>query len=329
MKVSVIIPVYNVAPYLDRCIRSVLALETSLEVVIVDDGSTDGSGRICDEWAAKDERIQLIRQENRGLSETRNQGLRESSGEYILFLDADDFLDPVQTDRLLGTLDGSQTVAMGLYRNYFRGKDRFVKEKCGAFLAMRGNTPMERFMNAVPADGRSCYMIAPRFVVKREFLLENALFFHKDIYYEDEEWTQRLLCRARSVFVTHFYFYCYRQKREGAITAAVSPRHIWDTFTILELSDTLRRTQGQAAQRYLRRRMALLYLNNLVRLPGLPKEQQEAAYERLERYTPLCLPELAGAVGLSAKLLCGKMGIRRGSRLLWDARRVKKKWMGE
>lgn len=328
MKVSIIVPVYNVAAYLDRCIRSALALETPLELILIDDGSTDGSGKLCDEWAEKDGRIVLIRQENRGLSETRNQGIRESRGEYVLFLDGDDFLDPEQTDRFLDALDGSQAVALGLYRNYFPGKERFVRENCVPFLALRGNTPMERFLKAVPADGRSCYMIAPRFVVKREFLLENTLFFYENIYHEDEEWTQRLLCRAQSVFVTHYFFYCYRQNRDGAITSAVTDKHIADCFTILALSDELRRTQTGARERYLRSRMAQLYVSNMIHVPGLPKDQQERAFQELEAYAPLCLPYLTGAVGIAAKLLVRAAGVRQASRILWRGGQTKRKWLG-
>lgn len=328
MKVSIIVPVYNVAAYLDRCIRSALALKTPLELILIDDGSADGSGKLCDEWAAKDARIVVIRQENRGLSETRNQGIRESRGEYVLFLDGDDFLEPEQTDRLLDSLDGSQTVALGLYRNYFSEKERFVRENCAPFLTLRGYTPMERFLKAIPADGRSCYMIAPRFVVRREFLLENALFFRGNLYHEDEEWTQRLLCRAESVFVTHYFFYCYRQNRDGAITSAVTGKHIEDCFTILSLADTLRGTQTGARERYLRSRMAQLFLNNMIHVPGLPGERQERAFQRLEAYGPLCLPYLAGPIGKLAKLLVRAVEIRQASQILWRAGQAKKKWMG-
>lgn len=328
MKISIIVPVYNVAAYLDRCIRSALALKTSLELILIDDGSTDGSGKLCDEWAARDGRIVLIRQENRGLSETRNQGIRESRGEYVLFLDGDDFLDPEQADRMLDSLDGTQTAAIGLYRNYFPGKERFSKEHCAGFLALRGSMTTERFLDAVPKDGRSCYMIAPRFIVKREFLLENALLFRAEIYHEDEEWTQRLLCRVESVFVTHYFFYCYRQGREGSITSAVTGKHIADSFTILALADTLRRTQTGARERYLRSRMAQLFLSNMIHVPGLPKDQQEQAFQMLESYAPLCLPHLAGPIGNSAKLMAHAVGIRQASKILWRVGQAKKKWMG-
>ena len=92
---SVIIPVYKVEQYLCRCIDSVLAQTyTDLEIILVDDGSPDGSGAICDEYAAKDSRIKVIHQKNAGVSAARNAGMDLASGEYLAFIDSDDFIEP-------------------------------------------------------------------------------------------------------------------------------------------------------------------------------------------------------------------------------------------
>lgn len=92
--VSIIIPVYNVAPFLNRCMQSVLGQTYSqLEIILIDDGSTDGSGFMCDEYASKDSRIVVIHQDNRGLSAARNVGTFLSQGKYVCFVDPDDELD--------------------------------------------------------------------------------------------------------------------------------------------------------------------------------------------------------------------------------------------
>ncbi len=136
MKISVVIPVYNVEKYLPRCLDSVInQTYTDLEIILVDDGSTDGCGEICDEYAAADKRIRVIHKTNGGLSDARNAGIEIASGEYITFIDSDDSVsgscvelllktaekydaDIVQgryTSRLeeLGTLSGSISVMTG------------------------------------------------------------------------------------------------------------------------------------------------------------------------------------------------------------------------
>ena len=91
--ISVIIPVYNVEKYLRRCLDSVIAQTyQNLEIICVDDGSIDDSGKICDQYAVRDARIKVIHQENQGLSAARNRGLDAAEGEYIAFVDSDDYI---------------------------------------------------------------------------------------------------------------------------------------------------------------------------------------------------------------------------------------------
>ncbi len=100
--VSVIVPVYNTAAYLDKCMESVRnQIYTRLEIILVDDGSTDGSGRKCDEYAALDDRIKVIHKQNSGLSGARNTALDVMTGEYVTFVDSDDYIDRRLVGRLL------------------------------------------------------------------------------------------------------------------------------------------------------------------------------------------------------------------------------------
>ena len=92
-RLSVIVPVYNVAAYLPRCVDSLLEQNgVELEILLVDDGSTDASGSICDGYAARDSRVKVIHKENGGLSSARNAGLDAAEGEYLTFVDSDDYL---------------------------------------------------------------------------------------------------------------------------------------------------------------------------------------------------------------------------------------------
>lgn len=106
MLISVIIPIYNVSKYLGRCIESVLnQTYTDIEIILVDDGSTDGSGKICDEYSDKDSRVSVIHKENGGLSDARNCGIMSAQGSYICFVDSDDFIHPHMIQRLKEVAD--------------------------------------------------------------------------------------------------------------------------------------------------------------------------------------------------------------------------------
>lgn len=94
-EVSIIVPVYKVEPYLNKCVDSILAQTfTDFECILVDDGSPDSCGKICDEYVQKDSRVKVIHQENQGLSAARNSGLDMASGAWIVFVDSDDWIEP-------------------------------------------------------------------------------------------------------------------------------------------------------------------------------------------------------------------------------------------
>ena len=93
MKFSIIVPIYKVEEYLDRCVESLIRqTEKDIEIILVDDGSPDSCPAMCDEWAKKDERIRVVHKENGGLSDARNAGLNIATGEYVLFVDSDDYV---------------------------------------------------------------------------------------------------------------------------------------------------------------------------------------------------------------------------------------------
>ena len=105
-KVSLIIPVYNVLAFLDHCLDSVLSQTfKDVEIIVIDDGSTDGGGRLCDAYAERDVRIQVFHTENRGLSAARNLGLEKATGDYVAFLDSDDWIEEDFLQRMVETAE--------------------------------------------------------------------------------------------------------------------------------------------------------------------------------------------------------------------------------
>lgn len=112
--VSVIIPVYNVKPYLHQCLDSVInQTYRNLEILIIDDGSTDGCGKICDEYTKKDGRIKVFHTENRGLSAARNLGIEKAYGEYLYFLDSDDWIEPSFLDQGISAIGDADILSFG------------------------------------------------------------------------------------------------------------------------------------------------------------------------------------------------------------------------
>lgn len=123
--VSVIVPVYNVERYLKKCIESIInQTYKNLEIFLVDDGSTDNSGKICDEYAKKDNRINVIHKENKGVSSARNAGINEAKGEWIAFIDADDWIEENYIEELLkNTSKEIDIVQCGYYRVVANNKE--------------------------------------------------------------------------------------------------------------------------------------------------------------------------------------------------------------
>lgn len=288
MKTSIIIPVYNVEKYLETCVKSVLPLKSELEILLIDDGSTDQSGKICDSLAEKDGRIRVIHKENGGLSDARNVGIENSTGDYLMFLDSDDFLDTKETERLLSKITDNTDAAIGLYREFYEGENLYKDESCVSFLQNTGVMLANDFFKIVPKDGNSCYLTAWRFIVKREVILKNNLYFFKGIYHEDEEWVPRLLFACDKINVTDCFFYCYRQAREGSITGTVKPKRVWDTFTILEHNKILleQKNLNTVQKEFLLCRMAALFCNNVINSYVLNRNDSVKAFNELKKYYP-------------------------------------------
>ncbi len=327
MKISIVIPVYNVKAYLPECVASVRKLRGDLQFVLVDDGSTDGSGALCDALAAEDDRILVVHQKNGGLSEARNTGIRSCDGDFVAFLDSDDLLDPAETERMLAQLTPQTEVLAGCYRNYYPDTGELVPENCGEVGANLGEQSADRFLEIVPADGRSYYMIACRFLLNREFLLRNHLFFLPGIYHEDEEWTQRVLCAADRVLVTDCFFYLYRQGRAGAITSGVKPKHLMDCLTIINKGAELLEKQalGSPKARYLAHRMGNLYLNILLNMRVLEGETRSGVYRELSRLRRSCAPHMSGFMGRTVGMSQRLLGTRSTCGLLALAKKFAKK----
>ncbi len=225
MKLSVVIPVYNVAPYLERCVRSALRQTfRDLELILVDDGSTDGSGEKAERLAQEDDRVRVIHQANQGLAAARNSGIRASNGEYLVFLDSDDeWLLADGIDSLLRH-DGADIIIF---------KDIHIWKSCRELTA---DYDVD-FISTLP-DPRAIFehlvltnqfnMSACLLLVRRDLLTENDLFFPYGYISEDVQWSLLLWQKVRSVAFENLDFYGYYH-REASITSSTTLR-VYDSY---------------------------------------------------------------------------------------------------
>ena len=217
MKLSIIIPIYKVENYLRKCIDSVLEQDIPLskyEIILVDDGSPDACPQICDNYAAAHENIRVVHRENGGLSAARNSGIEVAHGEYIMFVDSDDYLEPNVLGALMKRMeDGQLDVLRYNYQNVRDNGEVFVPHKTGKpyFDYSSEVVDGETFLNE--RLGYACYAWA--FVLKRELL--DGCIFTPGIYFEDTDWTPRMLLKAKRAASTEMIVYNYLW-REGSIT---------------------------------------------------------------------------------------------------------------
>lgn len=211
--ISVIVAVYNIKEYLGRCVESVLAQTyRELEIILVDDGSTDGSAVICDEYAAKDERIRVIHKQNGGLSDARNAGLAVAAGSYIGYVDGDDYVEPEMYGGMLTALREHQAqVAVCGYRQVGAGgaKGSFS----GQVTGMSGLEGLEIYI-----CGHRQYRIYPS-VWSKLFVREvvGDLRFVVGTSSEDIMYTTKALCRTGRLVYLDCPFYNYIVDRQGSI----------------------------------------------------------------------------------------------------------------
>ena len=232
-KVSVIVPVYNTENYLTRCLQS-LAGQTfnDMEFIIVDDGSTDRSGQIIDNFVLQDKRFRVIHQANRGLGEARNVGIEMARGDYIAFVDSDDWVIYKAYERLLAAAEKWKV-------------DILLADLVYSFEDGRRVNPFKRKDSTVFQDvltGRECFLALSRqrvfnpmvmvYLYRRAYIMEHGFRF-APILHEDALWSPIVICAAQRMKVMDFKFYGYQQ-REGSITHSVDPRRYESLLYVAE-----------------------------------------------------------------------------------------------
>lgn len=264
--ISIIIPVYNVAAYLPECLDSILRQDhEKLEVILIDDGSKDESGSICDAYGAKDARVRVIHQQNGGAAAAKNAGLRAATGEYLSFVDSDDYLEPNVYGYMLGLLKSTDSdAAVFAFRNAFRShtEDHIPHTERTEFT---GREYVLRFLS----DWTCCLLWNKLY--KRS--LFDGVFFEEGHRIDDEYFTYQGIMNAKKVVCDGRVIYNYRRRASSAMLNPLARERL-----ALDRIDFLAKRRERVIARFpeLRKEFDIQFLDALTYLPTDPENSEES-----------------------------------------------------
>jgi len=226
IKVSIVIPVYNVEQYLKKCLDSAVKQTLQeIEIIAVNDGSIDNSLKILEEYSQRDNRITIITQENQGLSGARNTGIKCAKGEYLLFLDSDDYIEHDMAEVLYKrAIKENADVVICRYKQVdINGNTKYKSGITDTF------SKEQHFRRVLAAQS---FSMACDKLFKRDLFVSNDILFPLGLYHEDVYTTYKLFFYAKSICVEEKYFYNWLV-RQGSISKSINEKHIKDFRKIL------------------------------------------------------------------------------------------------
>lgn len=224
-EISVIVPVYNVERYLNKCLDSILySTFSEIEVILVNDGSTDNSEKICHEYVKKDARVKLIKQPNGGLSAARNAGFDKAKGKYVIFIDSDDYIDTTMLQKMHQAIETKNVALVGCNAWKVKGNG---KKKIIRYLNVS-----EDVKTTVAAIGKELYKSSFhvwRFLFKRE-LIKDIRF--PLIRFEDAPFMMQVYAKVNEVYLLAepLYYYCQHQNTLSRVVCA-------ENYSVLKIKD--------------------------------------------------------------------------------------------
>lgn len=287
---SIIIPIYNIEKYVEQCLDSVKVQvfgKKNIEILLIDDGSKDDSGKICDNYVKQCENFIAIHKENGGLSAARNTGIYAARGRFLLFLDGDDFLCEGSIDRIIKELiDAPQTdVLIGRYVNY----DLFSRKykECGYHLnkeIIKGKTGNE--LLSVLLEGRTYEWYAWLNIVRKQYLTDHHFYFKEGVVFEDVIWTPDVLFSAQNVEYMDEPFYVYVRNRSDSITRKFSEKNYMDKWNALEYTEQfcINHPITDVIKNRLWGNLNLIYTSLLFESWNFRREKRRDLQKKLDKY---------------------------------------------
>lgn len=236
LKISVVIPIYNVKDYLKECVDSVLFQTVKpYEIILVDDGSTDGSEKICDDYS-KEELIKVIHKQNKGVSSARNTGIKESNGDYICFVDGDDYIEKTSIENYITIINEYGKVDCVIDRmklfysdsnEFFKTNDFYIDNEIA-----KGKTGKEAF--AVTRKKYKRFDVGIRGIYSLSLIRNNSIYFDEKLKYnEDIRWMIEVVLKANNgILGSKTANYCYRTGRENSSQNTFNLKRIDDFIAV-------------------------------------------------------------------------------------------------
>ncbi len=294
MKFSVIIPVYKFPDYLPQCIDSVLSQElTDFELILVDDGSPDNCGEICDAYAKKDSRVVVIHKENGGAADARNCGIRAAKGEYLCFLDGDDYwIDGRVLTKINDRIEEKKVDIVQLgYMFYYQLQGKYDGGMVAADIDYLSLTDSEILLKLV--QNGTLNPSAWGMCLSKKFVCDNKLYFVKGRIIEDIGWMISMMLLSPSIGVLPESVYVYRKGREGSVTSTMDYKHVSDYCEVIEEAvDGLVNVEEAfryPLMNYLTYQMLIAIALTCRKSVGLSKEKKKELRGRLKIFCKLYL----------------------------------------
>lgn len=287
---SIIVPVYNVEEYLNQCIDSILMQSFSnFELILVNDGSTDSSLALCSEYKNRDERIQLLDKKNGGAADSRNYGLSKSRGQYVIFVDGDDFWsgDFVLNEMALLIKNNDVDIIIHEESRYFSTKNIKCKYNQNKLKQKSGN-----FENDVlDLIYYHLYASSPwDKIIKRSILIDNDLFFPLNLKYEDMEWCANLLNHVNTYCIYPKSFYMYRQLRVGSEVYSMNEQAVLDIYVSVKKGLIQIENNKETLQLAMKNYWSFYYVVILMHFDKLSSNNKKVLIKELSSWKNLIAP---------------------------------------
>lgn len=280
---SIVIPVYNVEKYLSECVDSILAQTFGdFELILVDDGAKDSSGQICDEYAKKDERVRVIHKPNGGAADSRNVGTAHAQGEYLMFIDSDDYLDRnTALEEIYEKAKCGTDIVCYKFKKYFESSGQFAPCSFKIPDLSQYTTIADKLMALVSHDAFYCSPWSK--VMKMSLIKDNGIEFEKGLLCEDQEWYYHIMLAAEGIDGIDKDYIVYRQT-SNSTSRSWKMKNLTDCLGIIQRW-AKRITEADISDDYKKAlfgSLAKLYCNLLIGYTNFKSKEKKQCYKELK-----------------------------------------------